>query len=341
MTLITYPTRVHFADGVLEEALHSELERVGSGSALLVSDETLAESAFMDRVLSGVPSRVLTDHVTFVASEDALRDVAQETARNRQSPDVIVAFGSAQAVELGRKIRFSVDQAGAVRPVLFALPAVDGLPDPCNRNLESKQAGLPSVVICDPTVSIGTGQGASLRATVMSLIRCVEAYLSLGYNPPADGMALDGLSRCIASLEKIDKAAGLDLHREVMAAGLNAFLSQEKGVGPAQTMTSSLLSEAGGDQRAAIARLVLPGIMRARAMDDGKADVLRKVLSGVDEPLIDATARILGGVELPGNLAALGVPHAALDGAAKAVAGNAGLTYHNARSVLEDVYESV
>ena len=338
MTLITYPTRVHFADGVLEEALHSELERAGTGSALLVSDESLAGSVLMDRVLSGMPPRVLTDHVSFCAT-DALRDIATDTARNRQATDVIVAFGTAQAIELGRKIRFSVDQAGGTRPALFALPAVDGLPDPCNRNLESKQAGLPSVVICDPTVNIGAGQGASLRATVMSLIRCVEAYLSLGYNPPADGMALDGLSRCIASLEKIDSAAGLDLHREVMAAGLNAFLSQEKGVGPAQTMTSSLVGEAGVDKRAAIARLVLPGIMRARAMDVSKADVLRKVLSGADEPLIDATARILGGVEMPGTLAALGVPHAALDSAAQSVAGNAGLTYQNARSVLEDIYE--
>jgi len=340
MTLITYPTRVHFADGVLEEALHSELERAGSGSALLVSDESLAEGALMDRVLSGMPPRVLIDHVSF-GTTDVLRDIAHDFARNRQAPDVIVAFGTAQAIELGRKIRFTVDQVGAARPVLFALPAVDGLPDPCNRNLESKQAGLPSVVICDPTVNMGAGQGASLRATVMSLIRCVEAYLSLGYNPPADGMALDGLSRCIASLEKIDTSAELDLQREVMAAGLNAFLSQEKGVGPAQTMTSSLVDEAGIDKRAAIARLVLPGIMRARAMDDDKADVLRKVLSGADEPLIDATARILGNVELPGTLAALGVPHAALDPAAKAVAGSAGLTYQNARSVLEDIYESV
>lgn len=339
MTLITYPTRVHFADGVLEEALHSELERAGIASALLVSDQSLAESAFMDRVLSGMPSRVLTDQVAFCAG-DTLRDVATETVRKHQPPDVIVAFGTAQAIELGRKIRFSVDQAGAVRPILFAVPAVDGLPDPCNRNLESKQAGLPSVVICDPTVSLGTRQGESLRATVMSLIRCVEAYLSMGYNPPADGMALDGLNRCIASLEKFDHATGIDLHREVMAAGLNAFMSQEKGVGPAQTITSSLLGDVGSDQRAAIARLVLPGIMRARAMDDGKADMLRKVLSEADEPLTDATERILGGVALPRTLAALGVPHEALDTAAQSVAGNAGLTFQNARSVLEDVYES-
>ena len=338
MTLITYPTRVHFADGVLEEALYSELERAGSQKVLLISDDTVCETALNERVLAGIPNRVLTDQLVFKRGAE-LRKVSREAVKTRSAPDTILAFGSSSAVELGRKIRFGVDQAGSKRPILFAVPAVDGLPGPCLKNLESKQAGLPAVVICDPTVNIGVGQGDSLSATVISLIRCLEAYLSASYNPPADGMALDGVSRCIASLEKQGGRSSIDLHREVMAAGLNAFLAQDKGVGPAQTMTAALMQAGGYRQKAAIARLVLPGVMRARAMDDKKVDVLRKVLSETDEHLADAARRILQKIEMPGSLAAIGVPHDALDQAAKAVAGSAGLTFQHARLVLEEVYE--
>ena len=338
MTLITYPTRVHFADGALEEALHSELERVKGSSVLLVCGSDMTQGELMDRVVSGLPSRVVTDQAVIEPSA-ALRDIAAEVARRPIHPDTIVSFGSSRAMELGRKIRFAIDQAGSTRPNLFAVPAVDGMPDPCNRRVESNRAGLPSVVICDPTVAMGAGQAECLKATVMSLIRCVEAYLSGGYNPPADGMALDGLSRCLTSLERIDDGTGLDLHREVMAAGLNAFLSQDKGVGPAQTMTTSLLEHDAPAKRAAIARLVLPGIMKARDMDQDKADVLRKVLSKADEPLEEATRRILADIQMAPSLADIGVPIEALEPAARSVAGSVGLTLQKARLVLEEVYE--
>lgn len=338
MTLITYPTRVHFADGVLEEALYSELERVKAAVLLLVCDAPIADGELMDRILNGLPPRATAEQVVIATGAD-LRETAVETTKSAWRPDTIISFGSATAIELGRKIRFALNQTTGKRPNLFAVTDVDGLPDPCIRKVESKQAGLPSVVICDPTVIMGAGQADSRRAAVMSLIRCLEAYLSVGYNPPADGMALDGLNRCLTSLDRIGNQTGLELHREVMAACLNAFLSQEKGVGPAQTMTASLLGGKEQSHRAAIARLVLPGIMQARDIDGDKADVLRKVLTRRDEPLAEATRRVLADAQMPPSLAELGVPPEALDPAAKAVTGSAGLTFQKARSVLDAVYE--
>ena len=38
MTLITYLTRVHFADGVLEEALHGEMERNAKRRPLIIAE---------------------------------------------------------------------------------------------------------------------------------------------------------------------------------------------------------------------------------------------------------------------------------------------------------------
>ncbi len=338
MTLITYPTRVHFADGVLEEALHSELERIKGARILLVCHRAEAEGELIDRIIGGLPSRVLTELILFDDEAD-LRTHAYEIAEIKNTPDAIIAFASAKAIEFGRKIRFAVNSKRGKRPILFGVPAIDGLPDPCLKKLESPTAGLPAVVICDPTIILGAGEAESRDAAVMSLIRCIESYLSAAYNPPADGIALDGLSRCLSSLRQIGDKVGLELSRDVMAAGLNAFLSQEKGLGPAQIMTERLMGDASRTKRAAIARLVLPGVLRRQALDDQKANVLRKVISDADEPLAEATARVLSNENMPRTLADIGVPLAALDNAAASVAGQSGLTFQNARLVLEEVYE--
>ncbi len=340
MTLITYPTRVHFADGVLEEALHSELERIAASRLMLVCDEAAAEGELMDRLMAGLPRRTASELIVFNDTTD-LRARAYEIGETHTPPDAIVSFASAKAIEFGRKIRFVINRETGKRPFLFGVPSVDGLPDPCLRKLESPTAGLPSVVICDPTIILGVGRRESREAAVMSLIRCIEAYLSAAYNPPADGIALDGLSRCLHSLQQVGTSSGLDLCRNVMAAGLNAFLSQEKGMGPAQIMTDSLLTEAPRGQKTAIARLVLPGVLRRQDVDGHKADVLRKVLSDAGEPLADATRRILSEVKMPATLADIGVPHNALDAAAQSVEGQSGFSVQKARSVLEEVYEGV
>ena len=340
MTLITYPTRVHFADGVLEEALHSELERIKGSRIFLVCHRTEAEGELIDRIVGGLPSRVSTENILFDEEAD-LRAVAYEIAEIADPPDAIISFASAKAIEFGRKIRFTVNSKRGKRPVLFGVPAIDGLPDPCSKKLESPTAGLPAVIICDPTIILGAGEAENRDAAVMSLIRCIESYLSAAYNPPADGIALDGLSRCLSSLRQIGDKVGLELSRDVMAAGLNAFLSQEKGVGPAQIMTERLISDVSRAQRAAIARLVLPGVLRRQAMDNQKANVLRKVISDADEPLAEATARVLSNEKMPRTLADIGVPLAALDNAAASVAGQSGLTFQKARLVLEEVYEGV
>jgi alcohol dehydrogenase class IV len=335
MTLITYPTRVHFADDVLEEALHSELERVRARRVLLVCDRDIADSELADRVMSGLLTGIKTDRLVFGPGSD-LRAIAAEAVGPH---DTLIAFGSAQAIELGRNCRYARLRQTGKRPHLFAVPGVDGLPDPCPEHLESPRAGLPSVLICDPTVALDAGQGASVRASIICLIRCVESYLAHAYNPPADGMALDGLCRCVITLPKIGAAPDIAVHRELMAACLNAALSQEKGLGPTQRLSAALARDDHAGDLAAIARLLLPGVLRACAIDGDKAEVLRKVLGEATTPLDKVMQRILSAVPMPASLADLGISRQALDGAARSAAGTAGLTFQGAREVLEAVYQ--
>ena len=338
MTLITYPTRIHFADDVLEEALHSELERAGSAAPLLLMAHASINPELEDRVRSGLPRAAKPHLVTYTAHSD-LRMIAMDVASSEFVPDVIIAFGAARAIELARKCRYAITHSLKKRLPLYAIPGVDGLPGPCTRNIESWRAGLPSVLICDPTVALGAGQAQSERASVLSLVRCCESYLANAYNPPADGMALDGLNRCVINLPKIATVAGIDLQRELMAAGLNAALSQEKGIGPALVM-SAVLAQSGEDlDEAHVARLVLPSVVCAQSIDAEKANALRKVLGQDDLHLGDAMRQVLAAVDGPQSLSQMGISRQALQLAAHAAVGKAGFAYDTALHALDEIYE--
>ena len=56
MTLINYLTRIHFADGVLEEALRSEIEAFGKSRPLLIADEQESDRLFGERILTVISS---------------------------------------------------------------------------------------------------------------------------------------------------------------------------------------------------------------------------------------------------------------------------------------------
>ncbi|MEP4195308.1 MAG: iron-containing alcohol dehydrogenase [Aliishimia sp.] len=337
MTLITYPTRVHFADGVLQEALHSELEHAACKAPLLIHDDMLHDSELSDRILEGLPHAMNPTSLTFDARSD-LREVISSHMRYADLPDVIIAFGSARAIELSRKCRYALREKTGQRALLYAVPGVDGMPGPCTRNLESWRSGLPSVLICDPTVTLNAAPAQSWRSAVLSLVRCVESYLADTYNPPADGMALDGLGRCVVNLPRIDEDHGLSLHREVMAACLNAAWSQEKGVGPALTLVAALIADHNHLNEAELARLILPEMIRRAKVHGEKSDMLLKVFGEPASTLDAAVAHVLDPLPMPTNLSELGLRPDDLDRAADTAAGKAGLDFANARTVLETIF---
>ena len=124
-----------------------------------------------------------------------------------------------------------------------------------------------------------------------------------------------------------------------MAASLNASLSQEKGIGPALAMSAVLVQVSDGLNEGDIVSLLLPGVIRAQDVDAEKATSLLKVLGQTDARLDQAMVRVLGSDQSPTSLTGLGIPRSALDDAAHAAAGKAGLNFESARSVLDAIYE--
>ncbi|MEL6311760.1 MAG: hypothetical protein AAFQ17_05235, partial [Pseudomonadota bacterium] len=103
MTLITYLNRVHFADGVLEEALRSELEVHAKRRPLIVAEMNDLAGVPAERLFSGFPVRTAAESFACapgLATEAAAVRIAE--IYHRTGRDHLVAFGSSRAVDLAK-----------------------------------------------------------------------------------------------------------------------------------------------------------------------------------------------------------------------------------------------
>lgn len=329
MTLITYPVRAHFADGVLEEALRSELETHHYDAPLIIADAAEIGSEFTERLLSSFPRGYKPEHYTIDADASKASAAAHVRAMAKQkTPNVLIAYGSARAIEYARKCRnvLQQDRRSSAMIDLFAIPGLDGLPGPCRKGCQpdeipsdlSVRMGLPTILICDPTVTLGADPTDSARAAVTTLVQCLEAYLSAAFNPPADGMALDGLHRVSLMLPRL-KHETIEVRRELMAAAFNAMLCQQKGVGPAQIIAEALQATHDGNLNAKIAAsLLLPGVLRSQETTEDKRDLACKMLNfGGETHLPEGLANLLAGIQMPQSLSELGVTRSDMTHVAK------------------------
>jgi len=100
---------------------------------------------------------------------------------------------------------------------------------------------IPVVAICDPTLTLDLPAHLTAGTGMDALTHCVETYIATAYNPPADGIALDGLKRAAANLERaVEKGCDLVARREMMAAAMNGALAFQKGLGGVHAMSHAL-----------------------------------------------------------------------------------------------------
>lgn len=347
MTLINYLTRVHFADGVLEEALWAELSRNRKTRPLIILDPAASRGEAADRVLEGIPSR--SEAIFFrdrpaTPTETAARRFAE--LYEKEDRDVVIACGGRATVEFARIARLAVGASGALEdaahrarrtapPDLYVAPRLSGFAaalggfgafrtEEGDRRLFASRDLIPTVAIFDPTLDLHAELDESASAGAEALVACVEPYLSAGFNPPADGIALDGLRRALDSLPRILTGGCLADRREMAAAGLNGGLAQEKGLGAAHALARALadLSDAAPDA-GAVSRLVLPGVLRiggGRGRDARRLTVRDMLALTSKDCLAEGLEAFLKPLPLPARLSEMGVARADLKLAAEAAA---------------------
>ncbi|MEM1049521.1 MAG: iron-containing alcohol dehydrogenase [Pseudomonadota bacterium] len=339
MALISYLTKIHFADGVLEEALAAERQVLGIRRPLIVTDQGLVESGLVERLYDALAPpavQAVFDETPSNPTERAC--MAALDIYRQQECDGLVAFGGGSSMDLAKAVGlrathdgplagFAAIEGGIGRikdilPPLIAIPTTAGSGSEVGRGAiisldDGRKVGilsphlLPDVAICDPTLTLNLPPDLTAVSGMDALTHCIETFLSTAYNPPADGIALDGLRRAVGNIERaVDRGYDLGARREMMAAAMNGALAFQKGLGGVHAMSHALAGVSGeGLTHGTLNAVLLPHMLafNAPAVED-RYPALRQAmgLAGHTD-LAEAVTRLTERLGLPTVLSSLGV----------------------------------
>ena len=149
-----------------------------------------------------------------------------------------------------------------------------------------------------------------------ALTHCLEAYVSQGDHPMADGIALDGLGLVRRAPCRARSSHGDDLEARgaMMKAAMMGAVAFQKGLGACHSLAHPLSSECGLHHGLANA-LCLPAVVawNLGAVGGRYAEAARALGAGSAEELAPALRKLRGVLGLPDGLAAAGVRPEKLD----------------------------
>ena len=91
---------------------------------------------------------------------------------------------------------------------------------------------LPSVVICDPQLTVGLPAAITAGAGLDAFAHCVEAFCSPHYHPMSQGIALEGMRLVINHLpQAYAEPANLTARAHMMSAAMMGATAFQKGLG--------------------------------------------------------------------------------------------------------------
>jgi len=340
MALIYYVTQVQFDFGAVQ-LLRQECQRVGIAKPLIVTDPGVRAAGVLQKALdalAGVPHAIF-DQTPSNPTEAAVR--AATGIYRAQGCDGLVAVGGGSAIDCAKGVaiaathegpltRYATIEGGSPRisdkvAPLIAVPTTSGTGSEVARGAilivdDHRKLGfhswhlVPKTAICDPELTLGLPAKLTAATGMDAIAHCMETFMSAAFNPPADGIALDGLERGWAHIERAtrdgsDREARLNL----MSASMQGAMAFQKGLGCVHSLSHSL---GGVDPRlhhGTLNALFLPAVVRFNAQapsvqKERRLDRMAHAMglrSGGDIPeaIRDMNARL----GLPAGLAAMGV----------------------------------
>src|SRR6478672_10992110 len=292
MALIYYVTQIQFEFGAIR-LLRQECERVGIRKPLVVTDPGVKAAGVLQKALDalgGLP-HALFDQTPSNPTEAAVR-AASEIYRS-QGCDGLVAVGGGSAIDCAKGVaiaathdgpltRYATIEGGSPRITekvapLIAVPTTSGTGSEVARGAiiivdDHRKLGfhswhlVPKTAICDPELTLGLPPKLTAATGMDAIAHCMETFMSAAFNPPADGIALDGLARGWAHIERAtrvgsDREARLNL----MSASMQGAMAFQKGLGCVHSLSHAL---GGADPRlhhGTLNAMFLPAVVRFNA----------------------------------------------------------------------------
>jgi 4-hydroxybutyrate dehydrogenase len=341
MALISYLTKIQFEFGALT-LLPEELAGLGVKRPMLVTDPGLRETGLPEWALHVLPdgtSLPVFDSTPANPTEEAVR-AALALFREADS-DGLIALGGGSSMDLAKAVallsghpdplaQYAASEGGMARirpvmPPLIAIPTTAGTGSEVGRGAvitltDGRKLGfvsphmIPKVAICDPELTLGLPPALTAGTGMDAVAHCIENFLSMKANPPADAIALDGLGRAVRNIERaVDDGADRQARWEMMMAALEGGLTFQKGLGAVHAMSHPL----GAVQEprlhhGTLNAVVLPAVLRFNAGHVGdKYARLRAAMGLAEDTDVSAAIEALNArIGLPATLRDMGVQDA-------------------------------
>lgn len=265
MTLVgnwSYPTAIKFGAGRIRE-LAEACAQVGIKRPLLVTDRGLATLpvtvSTLDVMEEAGLGRAIFSEVDPNPNEVNL-EAGVKVFKEGQH-DGVIAFGGGSGLDLGKMVAF---MAGQTRPLwdfedigdwwtranpetiapIIAVPTTAGTGSEVGRasvitNAQTAEKKiifhpkvLPSVVICDPELTVGMPPAITAGTGLDAFAHCVEAFSSPHYHPMSQGIALEGMRLVIENLPRAYKVGtDIEARAHMMSAAAMGATAFQKGLG--------------------------------------------------------------------------------------------------------------
>ena len=346
MALIYYVTQIQFEFGAIK-LLKQECARVGISRPLIVTDPGVKAAGILQKALAALPGMTVAvfDQTPSNPTEAAVRAAAE--MYKSQGCDGLIAVGGGSAIDCAKGVAIAATHEGPlthyatieggspriterVAP-LIAVPTTSGTGSEVARGAiiivdDHRKLGfhswhlVPKAALCDPELTLGLPPMLTAATGMDAIAHCMETFMAPAFNPPADGIALDGLMRGWAHIERAtldgsDREARLNM----MSASMQGAMAFQKGLGCVHSLSHSL---GGVDPRlhhGTLNAMFLPAVIKFNATADSiqKEQRLQRMAhamglasaNDIAEAIKDMNARL----GLPSGLAAMGVQSSLFD----------------------------
>ncbi len=346
MALINYITQVQFEFGAIQ-LLKQECARVGITKPLIVTDAGVKAAGIVDKALAALAGLHVTvfDQTPSNPTEAAV--LAASALYKASGCDGLIAVGGGSAIDCAKGVAiaathdqpltsYATIEGGSPRITsdaapLIAVPTTSGTGSEVARGAiiivaDGRKLGfhsphiIPKGAICDPELTLGLPAKLTAACGMDAIAHCMETFMSAAFNPPADGIALDGLARGWAHIERATQdGSDREARFQLMSASMQGAMAFQKGLGCVHSLSHSL---GGVDPRlhhGTLNAMFLPAVVRFNSSVESvqKENRLRRMAQamglGESGDVAGAIREMNARLGLPGGLSSMGVKANAFD----------------------------
>ncbi|NUO79279.1 iron-containing alcohol dehydrogenase [candidate division KSB1 bacterium] len=338
ITTFSFPTKIIFGPGALDH-LSAAVHEIGGKRPLLVTDKGVIASGIVEQIQTKLKQANLNSAIfDEVASNPVEANVAAGVACYKDATcDCLIAVGGGSPLDMGKAIALMSTHAWPMEqyddkidgwqritsnvPRVITIPTTAGTGSEVGRSavitLKSTQRKtvifspnlMPRVALCDPMLTLKLPPKLTAATGMDALTHCLEAYVSKGYHPMCDGIALQGLKLIARSLVRaVEHGEDLEARSDMMMAASMGAVAFQKGLGVCHSLAHPLSTIAGLHHGLANA-IMLPYVLafNQSAVAERLADVAAALTGDRTRNAADIISEMNKRIGIPARLSEVGV----------------------------------